>query len=246
MKEIGKAFGNLYKLTVPELSTLKSHVADSSPKAVLQTISVDTNHLWHSRFGHPPVHILQKLHDISPIKNATNTRFFCDVCHLAKQSRLPFPISESKAEKLFDTIHCDVWGLYRHKTYSTCNAFLTIVDDFSRITWTYLLSNNSQVPSLIKYFCAYVNNHFNTSVKTVRTDNGSEFFNSEINTFFSENGIGHQHSCIETAQQNERAERKHRHLLSVARALKYQSHVPNGEIVYLQPHTLSIELLLLC
>lgn len=49
-------------------------------------------------------------------------------------------------------------------------------------------------------------------MQAFRTDNGSEFFNHEIKAYIQTNGILHQHSCVETPQQNGIAERKHKHL----------------------------------
>jgi len=63
----------------------------------------------------------------------------CDVCFCAKQTRSHFAISESKATKLFELIHCDIWGLYRIKASCGASYFLTIVDDASRATWVYLM-----------------------------------------------------------------------------------------------------------
>lgn len=73
---------------------------------------------------------------------------------------------------------------------------------------------------------AYTINHFQKQIKMIRTDNGSEFFNSEFNSFLDSFGILHQSSCPYTPQQNSRVERKHRHLLEMARALRFQSGLP--------------------
>lgn len=52
------------------------------------------------------------------------------------------------------------------------------------------------------------------------------FFSNAIQDYFRANGILHQHSCVATPQQNGAAERKHHHLLEVARALRFQANLP--------------------
>lgn len=65
---------------------------------------------------------------------------------------------------------------------------------------------------------------FSTRVKTIRSDNGSEF--TCLTAYFAENGIVHDTSCVGTPQQNGRMERKHRHILNTARALRFQANLP--------------------
>ncbi|XP_072061934.1 uncharacterized protein [Arachis hypogaea] len=74
-------------------------------------------------------------------------------------------------------------------------------------------------------------------VKTIRTDNGPEFL---MPAFYSSNGISHQRTCIETSQQNGIVERKHQHILAMARTLLFHAHLPKsfwnysvGHAVYL-------------
>lgn len=65
---------------------------------------------------------------------------------------------------------------------------------------------------------------FGKKVQTIRTDNGTEFVT--LAPYFRDNGIRHQTSCTYTPQQNGRVERKHRHILNVARACLFQSRLP--------------------
>ncbi|XP_019260320.1 PREDICTED: uncharacterized protein LOC109238342 [Nicotiana attenuata] len=76
------------------------------------------------------------------------------------------------------------------------------------------------------YKYATFDGKFNKTLKVVRSDNESEFVNSVCTTLFQKYGIIHQKTCVYTPQQNGVAERKHRHILEVTRALRFQANIP--------------------
>ena len=124
-------------------------------------------------------------------------------------------------------IHVDTWGPYHTKTHNGQRYFLTLVDDYTRSTWTHLMVTKNEALHLIKYFVAMAKTQFNGIVKIIRSDNALELgLSNEALDFFAANGIVHQTSCVQTPQQNGVVERKHKHLLEVSRALLFQSHLP--------------------
>ena len=83
----------------------------------------------------------------------------------------------------------------------------------------------------IKSFFKLVSTQFHTIIKKIRTDTAPELVLKE---FLQEQGTLHQFSCPYRPQQNSVVERKHQHLLNVARSLLFQSKVPKkfwGECV---------------
>ena len=57
-----------------------------------------------------------------------------------------------------------------------------------------------------------------------RSDNGKKF--TCMKRYFLDHGIIFQTSYTRTPQQNGRVERKHRHVLNVVRALRFQDNLP--------------------
>ncbi|CAH9119111.1 unnamed protein product [Cuscuta epithymum] len=198
--------------------------------------SMDT---WHQRLGHPSETVMKWLDPVSGIQSSISNP--CEICLRAKHARDIFPTSVSKTTRIFELVHCDVWGPYN--TASSCGArsFLTIVDDFSRAVWVYLLVDKTEVFSMFMNFCAMVDRQFSQRIKMVRSDNGTEF--NCLKDFFRTSGIIFQTSCVATPQQNGRVERKHRHILNVARALRFQAHLPIhfwGECVLTAAHLINL------
>ena len=75
-------------------------------------------------------------------------------------------------------IHIDVWGPYKVATHNNMRYFLTLVDDHSRWTWTFLMHLKSDVCTLLKSFLTLIKTQFGRQVKVLRSDNGGEFFNT--------------------------------------------------------------------
>ncbi|XP_074321433.1 uncharacterized protein LOC141657940 [Silene latifolia] len=229
---VAQRTGDLYKININSKVVIPvSH--SSVPHSNVSTVFLSSENtsadnkcnlsLIHARFGHSS---LEKLQHVPCIKLNGIKNIFCETCILAKHYVLPFNRSTSHAKKCFDLIHIDVWGPYRIQSSTGARSFLTVLDDYSRNTWVFLLQNKTQVPGLIKSFVAYVENQFAAQIKIVRSDNGTEIFQKQCEDFFKTKGIKHQRSIAGRPQQNGRVERKHRHLLETARALKFQSNVP--------------------
>ncbi|KAH9705236.1 retrovirus-related pol polyprotein from transposon RE1 [Citrus sinensis] len=177
---------------------------DIGSATALSSVANRACDLWHRRLGHPSSKVVQLLPFID-LASCLSSFQNCDVCFQAKQCRDKFVLSNNKASDIFELIHCDLWGPYR--TASSCGAhyFLTIVDDFSRGVWTYLLIPKNEVGRVLYNFLSMVSRQFHKLVKIIRTDNGTEFMH--LSDFFAEHGIHHQTSCVGISQQNGRVER---------------------------------------
>jgi len=69
------------------------------------------------------------------------------------QRKLPFTLSTYHTTAIFDISHVGIWGSCSATSMDNFRYFFTIVDDFSRYTWTILLHAKSEVRThLINFF----------------------------------------------------------------------------------------------
>lgn len=104
----------------------------------------------------------------------------------------------------------------------------TIVEDYYKCTWIFLLNDKTQVSTMIQNFLAYLTNQFGIHVKVLPSDNGTKFTNSTLTTFLVYEGVLQKFSCPCTPQQNGTVERKHQHILNITQALRLQANLPNN------------------
>lgn len=142
------------------------------------------------RLGHPSQAIMKA---ISPVKyhNSSSMHDKCSICPIAKQTRLKFPTSSSRSASPFKLVHMDLWGSYNIPTLNKKHYFLTNVDDYTRFTWVYLLQLKFDVIVILQQFFNMVKNQFGVMLKILRSDNGTEFFNSQCTNLLQQLGIVH-------------------------------------------------------
>ncbi|CAL1413177.1 unnamed protein product [Linum trigynum] len=180
--------------------------------------------LWHARLGHPSQAKMELLGRTIPFSHSPHA--VCHPCSRAKQVRTPFPIRSIRTTACFELLHMDIWGGYQTASFSGAHYFLTIVDDFSRAVWVYLLRFKSEVCRYVQMFCQLVATQFGCQVRRIQADNGLEFQSAALQRYYEQHGIVLHTSCTDTPQQNGVVERKHRHLLDTARALRFQASLP--------------------
>eukprot|EP00253_Pinus_taeda_P004569 PITA_04569 len=94
-----------------------------------------------------------------------------------------------------------------------------VEDEFSRNTWIYFLKKKFEVFDRFKEFKALVENQSEKKIKVLRTDNGGELCNKELEEFCKKCGIAWQKTTPYTPQQNGVAERMNKTLMERARSV---------------------------
>lgn len=136
VKGKGTVFNGLYYMSASDSQPMSNNCAKASDKE-LKLTHTEQYALWHNRLGHASASTLKL---IDCIKHCTHvSEQICLTYPMAKFSRLPFSLSDSRADKAFELIHTDIWGPHKQSTRQKIKHFLTIVDDYKRMTWIYLL-----------------------------------------------------------------------------------------------------------
>jgi hypothetical protein len=66
---------------------------------------------------------------------------------------------------------------------------IVIIDDYSHFNWAFFLLEFHEV---VKKFLKRAQNEFDTKVKRIQSDNGTEFKNTQVEDYLDEEGIRHE------------------------------------------------------
>ncbi|KAJ9545641.1 LOW QUALITY PROTEIN: hypothetical protein OSB04_025348 [Centaurea solstitialis] len=214
---------NVYCLDMEDASPV------SSLNCLFSKASVSESSLWHRRMCHmnfKNMNLLVKNNLRFPAKE-----FSCDdhcvACPKGKQHKSSHKSKEvSTISSPLQLLHMDLFGPTNVMSIGKKSYCLAIVDDYSRFTWVYFLRTKDETSGLIKPFVIRMENKANLKVKTIRSDNGTEFKNADLNSFCKEKGIERQYSAPRTPQQNGVAERRNRTLIEATRTMLADSKLP--------------------
>nr|GEZ18712.1 putative ribonuclease H-like domain-containing protein [Tanacetum cinerariifolium] len=123
-------------------------------------------------------------------------------------------------------LHMDLFGPTFIKSLNKKSYCLVITDDYSRFTWVFFLATKDETSPILNTFITGLEKQLSLKVKVIRSDNGTEFKNSDLNQFCELKGIKREFSVPRTPQQNSIAERKNQTLIEAARTMLADSLLP--------------------
>lgn len=152
----------------------------------------------------------------------------CIGCLMLKQTRKTFSNqSKFSATEPLELVHGDLYGPITPCTPGGDKYIFVLIDDFSRVMWTYLLKNKSEAFDAFKRFRMLVENSPGKKIRILRMDNGGEFTSKEFVNYCEEAGINRNFPAPYSPQQNGVVERCNRILIEVSRRLLKEMQMPN-------------------
>ncbi|GJW20901.1 putative ribonuclease H-like domain-containing protein [Tanacetum coccineum] len=216
---------------------LKNVVPSGDLTCLFAKATIDESKLWHRRLGHVNFKTMNKLVKGNLVRGLPSKTFendhTCVACQKGKQHKASCKTKHvSSISQPLQMLHMDLFGptsvrSINHKTYC-----LVVTDDFSRFSWVFFLATKSETSRILKKFITEVENQLNHKVKVIRSDNGTEFKNREMDEFCGQKGIKREYSVARTPQQNRVAERKNRTLIEGSNPLgKFDGKTEEGFLV---------------
>ncbi|KAL1556436.1 Retrovirus-related Pol polyprotein from transposon TNT 1-94 [Salvia divinorum] len=202
-----------------------SIVASSADIASSEVLTKDMTKLWHMRLGHMGERVMQILsrRDFLSGHKVQNLEF-CEHCVFGKLHRSKFPKKGVHRTKgTLDYIHMDCWGPSRVESIGGHKYFVSMIDDYSRMTWVIMMKHKGEAFKKFNQWKILIENQTGKKIKRLRTDNGLEFCSSEFNEFCNNERIVRHHTIRHTPQQNGVAERMNQTLLERARCMLFHA-----------------------
>ncbi|GKB93272.1 retrovirus-related pol polyprotein from transposon TNT 1-94 [Tanacetum coccineum] len=110
------------------------------------------------------------------------------MCNGESKKQTHKPKSEDTNQEKLYLLHMDLCGPMRLASVNGKKYILVIVDDYSRFTWVKFLASKDEAPDFIIKFLKMIQVRLNATVRNIRTDNGIEFVNQTLRSYYESVG----------------------------------------------------------
>ncbi|GJQ96578.1 retrovirus-related pol polyprotein from transposon TNT 1-94 [Tanacetum coccineum] len=100
------------------------------------------------------------------------------------------------------------------------------MDDYSQFTCVKFLASKDEAPDFIIKFLKMIQVRLNATLRNIRINNGTEFVNQTLCSYYESVGISHETSVACTPQQNGVIERRNHTLVEAARTMLIYAKAP--------------------
>lgn len=186
--------------------------------------------IWHERLGHIHKRALSELVSrglADGINMKNSAEFFCEACQFGKLHKLPFKGNGSRASTVpGEVIHSDVCGPVPTQSIGGARFYVLFKDDATGFRYVYFIRHKSDVYERFMEFERLIFNKFGRTMKTLRTDNGTEYCNARMKKYMKERGITLETTAPYTPEQNGRSERDNRTIVEASRTMLKARNLP--------------------
>ena len=213
----------------PQESALISAGYNNKPTSAL---------VWHKRLGHLSVSSMEQLKRDNMVDGFTISKAElaslkeappCSSCLAGRQQRnVAFtpPSNEPPATEPLDRLHSDLSGKVECPSIGGNFYVLTLLDDVTNMSWIHLLKTKDEAAGFISRFIQKIENVTGYTVKSFRSDRGTEYTCAPLQKYFDSKGIEYLPSAPYSPEQNGKAERLNRTLFEKARSMMHDAKVP--------------------
>ena len=122
--------------------------------------------LWNRRIGHANTKNLNHLVKNEMVQGLPVRDFItfekCVSCAQGKHHLKPhLPKQINSISQVLQLLHMDLFGPVNVLSINRSSYYLVVIDDFSRFTWVFFLSNKAGVADLIKKFLVMIEKQTN-------------------------------------------------------------------------------------
>ena len=163
------------------------------------------------------------------IKNNNSFRIDqCPECLEGKMILQKYKISLSniKTIEYLDLVSSDICSLINLKTWDNYKYFITFLDKSTRFLEVILLKKKSKALNAFKVYKAKAKNQSNKRIKRLRTNNNSEYVNTNFKYTLNKFSILHKKTAPYTKEPNSLIEHINLTLLNKVRSIIYTANLP--------------------